>query len=393
MSINKISFVWLIMGHGKVFRRHDKYDEDNRKTGHYLSMTDAKSNAVASAANGFDAMGILFQDLGQKKPAPKIRQIEDLCERYENRVHSGLCTHWTIYRDFQPWEKYFSGYKDEVEKDFWSTIKFDINGSFFQSINPSFMKRLKAKINEFTGIWKTNKVNTSSDIFNVNAAIDPEVEAGTYKGNAYCRLMLINYDINGVISNEYMANKPPVEGNFTYGFKIPNFQMSLSEVWDNCNKYSHLIKRDYNEKHVNHNCRLHTFIYDSTCNGLKTYIPKETDQNVREYYSRHADAERQGLIGGGIQYGGQPHIENPDIENPHIENLIGKLQSEMGEQSNEMIDLDEDEKTRVDKNFVQATEEFFDWNNPIKAGGGNILQNHKKTKRKFYKKTTTRKTR
>jgi len=390
---NKISFVWLIMGHGKVFRRHDKYDPDSKKTGHYLSMTDAKSDSKAFAANGFEALDILFQDLTQKNPAPEIEQIEDLCERYENRVHSGLCTHWTIYRDFQPWEKYFSGYKSPKEKEYWSSIKFDINGSFFQSINPSFMKRLKAKINDFTGIWKTNKVNTSSDIFNVNAAIDPAVEAGTYMGNAYCRLMLINYDINGNIKNEPTSNKPMKEGNFIYGFKIPNLQMSLSEVWVKCNEYSKLITDDYNQNNRGANCTPHTFIYDSTCNGYKTYYSKETEANIRDYYDRHAFFEKNGLSGGGIQYGGQPRTENPNIDNPEFKNLIGKLQSEMEEETNEMFVLDADEKTRLDKNFVQAIEEFLNWNNPIKAGGGSIIQNHKKTKRKFYKKTTTRKTR
>jgi hypothetical protein len=392
MSVNKISFVWLIMGHGKVFRRHDKYDPDSKKTGHYLSMTDAKSDSKAFAANGFEALDILFQDLTQKNPAPEIEQIEDLCERYENRVHSGLCTHWTIYRDFQPWEKYFSGYKDENEKKYWSSIKFDINGSFFQSINPSFMKRLKAKINEFTRIWKTNKLNTSSDIYNVNAAIDPEVDAGTYMGNAYCRLMLINYDINGNIKNEPTSNKPMKEGNFIYGFKIPNLQMSLSEVWVKCNEYSKLITDDYNQNNRGANCTPHTFIYDSTCNGYKTHYSKETEANIRDYYDRHAFFEKYNMSGGGIQYGGQPRNENPDIENPYIVNLIGKLQSEMEEEANKMKQVDANEKNRLDKNFLQAIEEFITWNHPIE-GGGSILQNHKKTKRKFYKKTTTRKTR
>lgn len=401
-----ITAIWLIMGHGKVVRYANRgfrttdvpFDIDypiaTSPNDHYLSMTSPSMDSKTMPLNGYKALELFFLDQVEKKT--KIKEIEDLFERYENEGHRRYNTHWTIYRGVQPWEKYFTGYKNEKEKTLWTNISADVKGPAKIVEPPKYPGFLQTIYNIYKKIIPEKPVNT---YYKFNASIDPLCRPGKYSGHAFCRLMMINIVGNGsgiTDENVYCGNQttctidmiPPNNMSGTIdedssGFKIPNWTMSLSTVWKKCKQKTKEFL-DLNYEGIQYNSRV--FIYDSTCNGCKQQVPFNEDLEVIKYYNqkraeiynnpqgRNLQGEETDTIGGGIQYGGT------------VTETIARLEQEMDEQSNYMIQIDPNAVEEDKENFTDALENVIEYN-PKSEGGGKTSHSRKNTKRKFYKKT------
>jgi hypothetical protein len=403
-----ITAIWLIMGHGKVYRYANQYlrttsllpfDIDHpvaqRPNDHYLSMTTPFMVAKAMPLNGYQAVELFFLDQVEKKT--KIKEIEDLFERYENEGHRRYNTHWTIYRGVQPWEKYFTGYKNQREKDSWTNKYSDVKGPTKIVASPRYPGFLQTIYKLYTKIIPKKPINT---YYKFNAALDPLCRPGRYTGHAFCRLMMISIDGNGsgiddgniYCGNETKCTIDMVMPNNTSGtideddsgFKIPNWTMSLSTVWEKCKEKTERFLQ-FHYSGVPYNSRV--FIYDSTCNGCKQQVPINEDQEVFDYYNQKREETYQSLAslqdeeieeivpdGGGIQHGGT------------VAETIARLEKEMDEQSNYMSQIDPNAAEKDKENFIDALENVIEYN-PESKGGGKTSHSRKNTKRKFYKKT------
>jgi hypothetical protein len=394
MSQCVVTCTWLIMGHGKVFRysnilptttapnKEPVFDPlsnpfEKIDNVHYLSMVGPKMNSKSMAANGYQALELFFLKQTQKKPALSMKEIEDLCEKYENDSHINYDALWTIYRGIRPWEKYFSGYKDNAEKERWTKIEDDIEGPGSNEPRVGLLGRV------YDLLWSGVK-------YRCNAALDPNVKPGEYNGHAFCRLMMVNIDRgNRNIENYFFGNHTRCQWSTTadslqnditedeYGFIIPNFFMPIREVWQICiekTKALCVLLSDYFRLTPN-NYTSKVFVYDSTCNGWKREKTFEEEKKMIQYYGdkRSKAIYDSNITGGTLQYGGD---------------IISDLRKEMDEQSKEMLERTPVEKKEDENNFNEALKFALDWKPEVKSEvGGKNTHGRRKPKRKFYKKT------
>ena len=332
-----VTFTWMISAHGLVLRYStdtSKFEKDPERSlatyspddktlaqyvptfdsnypiekkdfwdnTNYISLSHSEWYAVSSPGNGWQAQQLMFRDIfGNSKYSQDT--IEEHILFNETIIHKHLGFTWSKFENVVPWEKAFFGYNNEDEK------------------------------NRLTRTY--DKIERGGRAYNFNKVWDPQV--GVYPiGGGFCRLMLINVTNGTEPGRNYYYGDNYIGPN--YGFKVPTYQLFLSEIGKKCWENSQKVFQTEQHKlgDLGNDYKLRMCIYDGTCNHYKKWIMPDVQNKTKEEFKKMADeALRKKAsdampkmsgqkVGGSVQYGGT----NVAQEIAYLERIM-KEQSEI----------------------------------------------------------------